>query len=386
MVIPASSQTVFTGPTPNRQSNVGSFLGAFAGGLLKGKASKIDQQRALEAEARKATASNMLALIQQGEIELGPDGQLRPTGQGVRIKTAGDLKNIVDAQISINEQRTKTIGRVAKAASEIGTLVFDGLVERGVGQEIVGELLTELDGLMGEAAQTGDYTSVDQFVGAIGQQHNVDLTGAQKKVNNLRQQTQQADFTRILQESGTPAAQGLLGLAQQQQQPVNLETEEVPPPFTDPNGISRGDATVLGGGLLTGMLAAKNIAGIPVANPALKSVGAQAAKIPLGQAASFLGKKGAGLALGGLGRGVGALAGPIGAAAAGGATLGAMVQDQPVIADPLEAMFRNLILQRQVNSGQLGPQVQQQLINDQGLQQPRPAVTARFSQFGGGAL
>ncbi|MHA1951106.1 MAG: hypothetical protein ACW987_14715, partial [Candidatus Thorarchaeota archaeon] len=298
---------------------------------------------------------------------------------------AADLKNIVDAQLAIGEQRTKKIGRVAKAASEIGSLVFDGLVSKDVARETVAPLMEELQGLMGQAEQTGDYTGVENYIDQVGAQTGTDLSSARKKVKDLKTQTQTDEFQRILQESGSPAAIDLLST-------LGGDTDTGggggggDDTFTDPNGISRKNAVQLGAGTLAGLTGGNALLNIPVANPLLKSVGAQAAKVPLRSAVGSLARQAGIRALPAVATGARALAGPVGFAAGAGTLAGTLLADQPFIADPLQNFFKKMMLQSQINSGQLGPQVQQDLIREEGLQQPRPAVQGRFSQFGGGAL
>lgn len=136
MALQATSQTAFTGPVPNRNTNVGSFLGSFASGLLGGASAKRSRKLELADEQRKTQATLLGALINKGEIVPATAGQkgafdfagfrfapVDTTG-GFKIRSAEDFKNFTQGLKNQAETKFKAGTALAGIMSKVGEAAF----------------------------------------------------------------------------------------------------------------------------------------------------------------------------------------------------------------------------------------------------------------------
>jgi hypothetical protein len=332
MALPATTQTVFTGPTPNRQSSAGAFAGALAGGLLQGKAAELERKRALAAEQRKTQGVLLGALINKGELRLkgpgdkggfkfaGVDLVSTSTGRGgFQIRTAEDFKNYTQGLKNAAETKFKAASAMAGIMSKVAEAAFFS-DDPSSAQEFITTNIENISTLI-------DQGNMDQLAAEYPSiPPELFFQEAAARSGQLPQSSKE-ELGAAFDQSFNAGASGLT------QDPANF----------DPSIAQRRQAGDLSagtaldeGGVGAGDLARIAASGALLAKPtftALKTIGPKV--LP---------------ALGAVAKGVGK-AFPIGKAALAGGLVGEQIGKIPAVADPLQRAFQNMILQRQLDQG-----------------------------------
>jgi hypothetical protein len=344
-ILPATTQTVATGPVPERSASAGGFAGALAAGLLGGRQSKIDRQRQLAADQRTVQSTLLQALINKGEIvpsDGGPNTfkfaglNFSPAGSGIKIKSAQDLKALAEAGGEIAKNRFRDVTTLSKVVGDLSNAVSLGLADEKLSAEVIKKLMLELDDEIDNALD-GDFSGLQGLVSQYG--------------INMESVVPELESRRVARETGEPITKG-----------------GKKAPITPTEGSTLGDI---------GKLAATGVGGALIAGTPTKALGTA---LPVLARAAAL--KGGAATLGGAAaQGLGRL-NPITGAALVGAGAGSIIE--PFVRDPLTDAFAGMINRARALTGQIDPQVQQQLFAPNTLtpQQPQQ-IQQPFSQFGG---